>query len=178
MSERAYRPDKSSLSVVSRLASSEDARRECSRVIASVDERIAELARVASPHGIALDLTLLSLTSLEAWFLESVQADPDRPERLDAVWYAVAHDVGLYVGETMVRAAPVYRWGLAEDPESQYFHRCVITGVPDTGGRMWEWDPGQTVGDLGHQKIAGFHLREPFIGPMVVELVEFGNATE
>ncbi len=175
MAERPYEPDKPSLTTVSRLASREAARRECDRVVASVDHRIAELARVVGEEGLTLDLTPGSLQSLEEWFLESVRPDPDGPGRLDAVWYAIAHDIGLYAGEVLIRAAPRYHWGLSENPDSQYYHRCVVTGVVDVEGNMWEWDPGQTVGDLGHQRIAGSRLRSPFLRPMVEELIEYAD---
>jgi hypothetical protein len=54
--------------------------------------------------------------------------------------------------------------------------RTTVVGAARLEPKMsWEWDPGQTVGDPGHQKLAGLKLREPFLGPMVVELIDFAR---
>ena len=169
-----YEPYRPLVDQLYRLLPREEAVGEFERRLRHNDQRIAELAKVLAPLGIRLDFSTISLVVVEEWYLSEVTADGSRPDRLLNLWYEIASDLGVYVGETLIRQADRYRWSLCVDPDSRYYQRTVVSCVVDAAGNLWEWDPGQTVADLGRQRaIDGKRLRTPFVEGMVEQLTEF-----
>lgn len=87
-----------------------DARSLYELCMATKDERIAMLGRLAESDGVVLGHDDDALQALNDWFSATVEPDPDRPGRLLAEWYSVCHDIGLFLGEAMIARSPNLRW--------------------------------------------------------------------
>jgi hypothetical protein len=75
--------------------------------------RKRELAGVARHSGgFELDGSDASVAALDGWFRANVEADPDLPERLRPIWYAVARDIGLWLGDLLIKRHPQLEWRL------------------------------------------------------------------
>jgi hypothetical protein len=120
--------------------------------------QLAELARHSG--GFELDGSDESVEALDRWFRANVEADPDRPERLRPMWYAVAQDIGLWLGDLLIERHPHLEWRLFVWGKTDVsYQRPVVIGfkVPNPKYNAdFEW----TVDVYGHRLVKGLKAPE------------------
>ncbi len=93
-------------------------------------------------------------TKVEDWFRASVARDPSDPTRPDAIWLAVAFDIGVLIGETMIGRRPELEWAMVTRPKRDLsYQRSVVTGFSVPGMHV---DPVWQVSSLAFRVIEGW----------------------
>jgi len=159
-------------------ATPEQARAEFAHVMANLDSRLAILASLVGGEGLRLDLSLSSVDGLEAWYVNNVEPHDPPNGRLASIWYGIAFDIGLYLGEVLIRAAPVLRWQVCADPVSDSFQRHVVGGINDDFGEPWYFDPWLTMSAMGHQVIDGKRPVLPYMSGLLAEMAREAQRRE
>jgi hypothetical protein len=135
-----------------------DARRAFNRLMAEKERRKAELRKLVAANGIELDGSDGSIDRLEAWFRASVEGSSDEADRLKPIWYAVVNDIGLFLGDEVIRRAPNVGWVLNTFGRTNLsYHRAVLAGF-NTPAKNFTVDPELVVGNEGHEAITGERL--------------------
>ncbi|MFE2009447.1 hypothetical protein [Streptomyces sp. NPDC059491] len=86
------------------------AHREYAHRMATKETRLGVLAAPAAANGLRLGTTDEDLDALEGWYLAEVEPDAEGPARPRPLWIAVAYDLGLHIGDTIVARAPGLSW--------------------------------------------------------------------
>jgi hypothetical protein len=104
------------------------AKRFFDQFMAAREKRIAALTSLLSINGVALSDSEDGIEAANDWFRREVQKDVDRP-RLRDPWYAVALDIGIYLGEALIKRAPHLKWSLfIGGKQDASYQRPVIMG--------------------------------------------------
>lgn len=148
----AYQPIVSQpLSGVSRA----EAKAEYARQMATKADRIAALRRLLAQNGIDLDDSEASVRALHDWYRDNVEAGTE-PGRLRSIWYAVAYDIGMYLGERMIERSPGLHWSLdTSHKRALHYQRPVITGFSGVANPRYNIDPGMIVVIEGQAIVEG-----------------------
>lgn len=130
-----------------------DARALFNSILAARDERVEALRGLLGANGVELHNSNEGVKSLEDWFRGHVTPDPTDPARPDPRWLAVAFDVGVFLGETMIARRPELRWELLTSPRGDVsYQRPVIVGFTDPAMRL---DPVWRVSSLAFRVLEG-----------------------
>jgi hypothetical protein len=109
-----------------------DAEDHFARLMAARPERLAQLARIAARHGVALEPAALG-----AWLVAvapEAAADPAR-------WTGLVADVALWVGERLIARAPALRWELfVSHKKATGYQRPVLVGFTRVADRHYYVD--------------------------------------
>ncbi|MCL2780137.1 MAG: hypothetical protein FWD74_01360 [Actinomycetia bacterium] len=132
-----------------------EARQVYKRCMATKEERIEGLRALVRTGGVELDSSDRAVQALNDWFLADVRADPDRPGRMLPIWYSVAHDIGLFLGEVMIARHPGLRWEFFTwGKKSIDYQKHVIMGFgTENPKHHTSADPCGAVTGYGHQII-------------------------
>ena len=100
------------------------------RMMASKAERIEALERLLRANGIAFDDgSDESIQALNEWFRRELEPDPEDQGAPDPQWFAVVHDVGMYLGDLIVERAPTVEWRFFdEDKREMAYQHPVLMG--------------------------------------------------
>lgn len=60
------------------------------------------MRNLLAANGISLGEDDAGVQRLNDWFGKNVEARTDRPDRLRNLWYAVVHDVALFLGDVLI----------------------------------------------------------------------------
>lgn len=107
-----------------------EARANFDALMASKDERIEQLRRLVATDGVDLDGWPEGVQRLNDWYVANVQPHPTEVERLEHLWYSVATDIAVLLGESLVRRSggrlrwELYVWG----KRNVSYHRPVVMG--------------------------------------------------
>lgn len=131
------------------------ARRVYDRLMAAKTNRIEALRSLTAANGLDLGESDDSVNSLNEWFVQNVEPGGD-PTRLAPLWYSVAQDIGLFLGDLIIRriGRPVH-WALFDGPRrSIAFQRPVLMGflVPN---KLYNVDIIYRVADVGRDALQG-----------------------
>jgi hypothetical protein len=153
------------------------ARQNYDKLMGELDGRLGQLAALTSSVGVTLDLTIGSVDAVESWLCGSIERSTDDPQKLMPVWYSVANDVGLYIGEVATRNIAGLAWQFNENRASEGFQRHVIGEKSLPGGAGWTWDVSMSVVSLAYEVIDGKRPRLPFFSKVLRDLQgHFGAA--
>ncbi|MFB6839190.1 hypothetical protein [Streptomyces sp. NPDC056361] len=134
------------------------ARREYEHRMATKDERLAVLAALVGGNGLRLGTSDGDLDALEGWYLAEVEPDAEAAARPRPLWIAVAYDLGLHVGDTIVARAPGLSWTFyrsrmgARDVSHQ---QPVIMGFTRLRNKRYNVDPFLFTVGTGGSRLAG-----------------------
>ncbi|MEU5218550.1 hypothetical protein AB0G79_20455 [Streptomyces sp. NPDC020807] len=147
------------------------ARREFDHRMATKDERLAVLAALVEANGLRLGTDDEALDALEAWYRAEVEPDPDHVDtaahlffdseggkRPRPVWIAVAYDLGLQLGETIIARAPGLSWTFyssrkgSRDVSHQH---AVIMGFTNVRNKRYNADPFRFAVGVGGSHLSG-----------------------
>ena len=81
-------------------------------VMANKQRRIEALERLAKRNGVPLGDNAEAMDAFGRWFYANVEPDAGRPGRAGAIWYGVAFDAGLSLGDLIIRLNPLREWSL------------------------------------------------------------------
>lgn len=123
-----------------------DARLSFEDFLASRGDRLAELQRAVG-DDVVIDLTRSSLGLVEGWMRAEVHLDSRDNERLEPLTYGLCFDIGILLGEVMIRESPTLAWSLAlaGGPRSAYCQRPVVSGFTKVRNRDYAIDPEMLV---------------------------------
>lgn len=139
--------------------------------------RLGQLASLVGSAEVVLNLSVESVDRIESWFCSHVERSEDDPRKLMPLWYSVANDVGLYVGEAAIHTIDGLAWQFNENSESEAFQRHVVGEKTRPGGSGWTWDVSMSVVSLGYEVIDGKRPRLPFFSTVIEDLMgHFGAA--
>ena len=151
-----YEPADSGVVLPLREVPRADARRVFKQCMESRPSRREMLSRLVGRSGVELRSDDKSVQQLNDWFLTHVEPDPDYPGSLLPVWYAVCHDVALFLGDLMIQRHPQLRWEFVTWRKSDVaYHRHVIMGftTEDPKYRTY-FDIHDNVETYGHGVVA------------------------
>ena len=132
------------------------ARESFERAMAARPARIEQLRRLLEANGLVPGDDDESVQHLNDWFRNNVAPNPDDPSRLENLWYAVVFDVGLFLGDVMVRRCPGLRWELFRSGRRDVaYQKHVIVGFTKVANPKYNVDIDRVVATYGHQIITG-----------------------
>lgn len=105
-----YEPYRPLLAIPPAQMERRDARAQYDDVMARRPERREQLGGLVSRHGLVLDGSDDALAALSEWYVRSVTVSDEGDGRMEPVWYAVAFDFALFVGDTMIERVPGLSW--------------------------------------------------------------------
>jgi hypothetical protein len=125
-------------------------------LMAARDARQRDLERLLDRNRVLIDPHNAGLQRLDDWYQSNVCADTCEPDRLADRWYAVGLDIGLYLGEAIIRRAPNVEWRLfTESRRDASYQRPVLMGFRGVDNPRYNVDPERLVGTHGHRLVAG-----------------------
>lgn len=114
-----------------------DARRLFDALMAARGARLEMLSRLVATDGIQLSMDDLAVQRLNDWFVANLEMDESVPGRPAPRWFAVAHDVALFLGEVMISRHPHLRWEFfVWGQKNVSYHRHVIMGLATENPRF------------------------------------------
>lgn len=154
------------LHVVSR----EDAERHFRLFVESIPARLEMLSSLCAHDGLALDFTAASLKGLDDWLPRQIDRVQDggppapTPESL-----SICNDVGMYLGEYVIKIADGVRWVLSTHRKSDvYYQRPVLQGFKGAKNRFYSVDFDYVLCQYAFRLTEGGE-REPGLIPDLVE---------
>jgi hypothetical protein len=94
------------------------------------------------------------LDVLNDWFCAHVEGDRET-QRLDSWWYVVVRDIGIWVGDELIRRAPQLEWRLfTAGKRNVSFQRPAVMGF-STPDKNYNVDPELLVSALGVRAVLG-----------------------
>ena len=117
--------------------------------------RLDMLRRLLDSDGVNLTSADSSIQDLNDWFLANLEADPQHPGRLGPVWYAVCHDIALFLGDVMIERHPNLRWEFFTWGKSNVsYQQHVIMGFSTEDPKLHTtFDVAGSVLTYGHRII-------------------------
>ncbi|MEZ2373271.1 hypothetical protein [Arthrobacter sp. RCC_34] len=115
-----------------------------------------ELRDLLALNGIDLDGSDDSISDLDTWFFHNIEPDPDVPGRLLPMWYSVCRDIGLFLGDIMIKRHPNLRWEFfiwGRSNVSYQKHVIMGFGAEDPKHRT-NLDVDRAVATYGHRIVA------------------------
>ncbi len=118
--------------------------------------RIQELRNLLQVNEVRYGLDDQSIQDLNDWFRVNVQPNPDLPERLENIWYAVVNDVALHLGDIIILRSPRLQWIMfVAGKKNMAYQRHVISGFTRVANPKYNVDIDIAVATYAHQIIAG-----------------------
>ncbi len=93
-----------------RMLSRGEARALFNSVMATKAVRVAGLLDLLGSNGVAADTTDDGIQAINDWFYQNVEGDPEAPGQMTPLWYSVANDLGLFLGDVMIERHANLRW--------------------------------------------------------------------
>lgn len=135
-----------------------EAKRAFERLMGARFERIEVLARLLDANGIELNYSDTGIRSLESWFRGNVEGDCESG-RLDNLWYAVVNDIGLFMGEAIIKQWPHLQWVLfTHSKRDVCYQRHVIMGFAKAKNPYYYVDTDQPLAQVGSKIVCGLHV--------------------
>ena len=106
-----------------------EARQEYGHVMAARSDREQVLADLLRRNGVVLSWDDDGVQAVDDWFTRNVTRADDVPDRLAGRWYAVATDIGLFLGDLLIMRCPWLRWEFQTYlPRSLSYRWAVVVG--------------------------------------------------
>ena len=122
--------------------------------MAEKEERKSQILGLMQRNGLDFTCDHDSYIALTEWILQHAEPNPQDPERLRNLWYAVVNDLGLLLGDCAIQEHPNLRWEMwTRAKRDAFYHRHVITGRP--GPKRAPVDFDGLVAVVAHRAIAG-----------------------
>ncbi len=132
------------------------AREEFNHLMGEKAARIRELRSLLRANEVRCGVDDQAIQDLNDWFRVNVQANPDRPERLENIWYAVVNDIALDLGDVIISRSPGLRWTMfVSGKRNIAYQRHVIAGFTGVANPKYCVDIDIFVATYAHQVIAG-----------------------
>lgn len=146
------------------------ARAEYRHTLATKPDRIEQLTHLLRANEVTLGHDDKSVQELDYWFQANVRADPGDPSRLRDLWYAVCHDIGLFLGDLMVARFPQLQWKLyVWGQRNVSYHKHVIMGFTQTLNQKYNVDVERVVSTHGHRIVAVLE-EDPYLFVKMLDL--------
>jgi hypothetical protein len=101
-------------------------------------ERIQALRQLLLRNGRQITPTDDGLQALNDWFDAALELAVRSPDDLEAVWFSVINDIGLYLGDAMIERAPGLAWEFyTRSRRSPSYQRHVIAGFSRVPNRSY-----------------------------------------
>jgi hypothetical protein len=105
------------------------ARAEYRHLMAARPERRTALTELLALNGVVLSDDDEGVAALDAWFVDNVELSDTEAERLRSIWYAMAVDMGLFMGDLAIRQSPGLHWEFFTwGKRNVLYQRAVIMG--------------------------------------------------
>jgi|SRR6266498_4386476 len=128
-----------------------EARAAYQRLMDARGARFEELAKLVAKSGIKLEWTYDSLQAVNDWFRTNVTADPRDRSRLLPEWYSVTNDIGLFLGDFLIRQHPGLHWEFDTSHKGvTTYQRHVIMGFKNFPDPDYALDLDMAVARYGH----------------------------
>jgi Family of unknown function (DUF6278) len=128
-----------------------EARAAYDRMMDTKSERIEALKRLLQANGIELDDSDESIQAMNDWFRRELEPDPEDKGAPDPQWFSVIHDIGMYLGDLIVKRAPGLEWRFFDKRKTDMsYQHPVIMGF-DVPNRNYNVDPPWLVNLHAHR---------------------------
>jgi Family of unknown function (DUF6278) len=99
------------------------------QMMATKGERIETLKQLLAANGIELDDSDESVQALNDWFRRELEPSPNDPGEPRPLWFGVAHDIGMYLGDLIIERAPGLEWRFFDkDKKEMSYQHPVLMG--------------------------------------------------
>lgn len=109
-------------------------------------------------NGVHFEETEEGLEAVGRWLTDNVESRPGGRGDMSDIWYVVAQDLGLLIGDMLIDRAPddSLRWALFTNGKSDLaYQRPVIMGFRQAANALFNVDPILMVTNLGIRAIQG-----------------------
>jgi len=125
------------------------------RLMAAKPERFENLRRLLAANGLQLETSDQGIQALNDWFLRELERDPRDPLEPRPIWFSVASDIGLLLGDTMIERFPGLEWRFFDKGKKDVaYQRHVIMGF-DTPNPNYNIDPTMRVAEYAREVAEG-----------------------
>jgi len=132
-----------------------EARAEFEHVLATKSQRISVLADLLDHNSVTLDSSDAGIQEVNDWYRENVEPNPEVGGRLTTSGYSVSHDIGLFLGDTIIDRVPELHWILHPFGKKELsYQRAVIGGFSRMPVANYTVDPRLIVAVYGHRVVA------------------------
>jgi hypothetical protein len=84
-----------------------------------------------------------------------VEINPEQPDRLRNLWYAVVNDMALYLGDVIIDRAPTLRWTFFDKATRDLaYQRHVLMGFSKAANPLYNVDIDMRLASYG-LRVAG-----------------------
>jgi hypothetical protein len=90
--------------------SRKEARHAYDRLMAAKSDRVEALRDLLAANGLRLSESNEDVRALNTWFRDNVDADTNGRWIMNPLWYAVANDIALFLGDLLLKRQPTLRW--------------------------------------------------------------------
>lgn len=126
-----------------------EARESFAQFMETREERVRQFRHLLNMYGIESssdDAT--AVERINNWYCQAVRPSGDLPDRMETLWYAVAHDFAVVLGETLIAQAPWLHWKLLTAPKRALdFQQAVVSGF--RRDPKWWYEPRGIIADVG-----------------------------
>ncbi|HEY3465694.1 MAG TPA: hypothetical protein VGL47_11225, partial [Amycolatopsis sp.] len=129
--------------------------------------------KLTSLNGVAFDGTRDGVERLDRWFAQNIEEDSRDPGSLAPLWYSIVIDVGLLLGDLMIRQVPHLKWVFHTFGKTDInYHKAVIFGFTKIAVKNYTVDPDGLVATYGHRIVAGLDVDENLFNLILVSTRE------
>jgi hypothetical protein len=138
-----------------------DARAAFERLMRLKDERKQDILALLLRNGVRFDGSGESIDDVEQWFRRNVEPHQTDAGRLGNIWYAVATDLGVLLGDHIRRRAPNLVWRFYDKGSKDIsYQRPVIMGFTKVRNPKYNLDPAILIAQYGQRVTAGDRVEE------------------
>lgn len=132
--------------------------------MAERDERLEQLSKLMSINGIHLDTSVRKIQLLNDWYVHNVELKFPRARTdkwvLESVWYSVANDIVVFLGEAIFERQPELGWYFftPRSTRASGYQNHVISGYVNVDGvvdRSFYYNIADVVVSVGHTAAFG-----------------------
>jgi hypothetical protein len=124
-------------------------------------ERIAQLRELLQKNGVLLGEDDESIQTLNEWFCDNVQPHPDIPGRPQNIWFAVATDIALFLGDVVIGRWPHLHWELfIWGKKNADYHAPVVMGFRNAANPRFHYNLFRNISGLAHRIAGGWRDEE------------------
>ncbi len=126
--------------------------------MATKEARKQAIRDLLAQNGVHFEETREGLEAVGRWLAGNVEPRPGGRGDMSDIWYGVAQDLGLLIGDMLINCAPddSLRWELFTNGKGDMaYQRPVIMGFREAANSRYNVDPILMVANLGIRAVQG-----------------------
>jgi len=147
------------------------AKEEFDHLMTAREGRSRELSAFLATQDVVLTTDDEGIETLDSWFVENVELSSDNRERLQNVWYAIAVDIGLFMGDLIISQCSHLRWEFfIWGKRNVSYQRPVIMGFQEVKHPKYNVDIILALSAYGLRVASGKSMERGLMSKMMVSM--------